>query len=383
MTWVILALIPVALAISAPLCAGLVWLGHRWQTFDSGGVQGQIKDRSRRVPNTGGIAIFWAIVLPIVGVVAASLIFGSLPGPADDAVSFVISKAPLAAVLLACLLTLHLLGVVDDRRPLPAIPKLVLMIAPALAAPLLTDTRLLTALDTFAGGPWLSIVLTAIWFVAITNAVNFLDNMDGLAGGITLIAASVLLVVTIEKSQWLLAGCLALAIGACAGFLLFNAPLPGRSGARLFMGDGGSLVLGFLLAFVTVRVTYFDPRVPQASHLHALALPLCVLAVPIYDCVVVTCIRLWNGRSPLVGDMNHASHRLVRRGLSRTAAVYVLWGLTALTAGAGWLLARADGWAAWTIAGAMVIALAGVAITEWVLPAPQPTNGRAAREESR
>lgn len=384
MTGLCLFLIPIAICISAPLCALLVSLGHRLEMFDSPGVAGQIKDKARRVPNTGGIAIFSAIAFPLLGVLAISNFWPSLlPSSAQPQLSYLTGKSSIALVLLGGMLTLHVMGLIDDRRPLPAIPKLILMVLPALAAPLLTDTRLLTMLDSHVGGAWLSVLITAAWFLAVTNAMNFLDNMDGLSAGIAAISASCILWVTIEKHQWLLAGCLALLVGACIGFLLFNAPRKG--GAKLFMGDGGSLVVGYLLAFVTVRVTYYDPQSAQASRFHALLMPLVVLAVPLYDLVVITTIRLWQGKSPFVGDMNHISHRLFKRGISRATAVYILWALTLLTGLAGVALAKAEPVGAGII-GAVVLALLGVlAVFEYAVrstadptavpsPTPLPTS---------
>lgn len=359
-----LLLIPVAFAISAPLCAALVALGHRLRTFDGGGVTGQVKEAPRRVPNTGGIALFAAIAAPLAAIVAlAAFVPQVFPASALGTLSYVTQKAELAAVLLASLLVLHVLGVIDDRKPLRAWPKLILQVLPAIAVPLWTDTRLLTLLDAHVGGPWLSILITVAWFIVVTNAINFLDNMDGLSAGLSAIAAGAMLVITLEKRQWLIAGCLALLIGACLGFLLFNAPR--RGGAKLFMGDSGSLVLGFVLAFASVRITYFDPATPQGSHAHAVLMPLVVLAVPLYDFTVITLVRIWNGKSPLVGDLNHASHRLVRRGLSRQKAVYVLWACGVLTGAAGYALTRCEPTAAAAIGIGVIVLLGLLAAAEY------------------
>lgn len=380
MTALCLGLILIAAAICMPLCAILISLGHRLGTFDSAGVAGQIKDRSRRVPNTGGIAIFWAIVAPILTAVAVGHFFpGLLPSSASETVPYLARKSTMAIILVACLATLHALGLIDDRKPLPPVPKLFLMAAPAFAAPLLMDTRLLTLLDPWVGGSWLSILITAAWFLAITNAMNFLDNMDGLSAGVAAIVSACLLFVTIDKNQWLLAACLSLTLGACLGFLVFNAPR--KNGAKLFMGDGGSLVIGFMLAFVTVRVTYYDPQSAQSSRAHAVLMPLVILALPLYDLVVVTVVRLWNGKSPMVGDMNHASHRLVKRGLTRAGAVYLLWGLTVATGFAGLALARADGIVAALIGAFVLILLALLATFEYAAPTPSPP--RSGPEQTR
>ncbi len=138
-----------------------------------------------------------------------------------------------------------------------------------------------------------------------------MDNMDGLSAGTALVASACFLASTLlnhHHEQWFVAAVLALLVGACGGFLVFNAPRPG--GARIFMGDGGSLVLGFLLAFLTIRTTYIPAPALAApsqapSAWYAVFMPLCVLAVPIYDLVSVSLIRLSRGRSPMVGDLNH------------------------------------------------------------------------------
>jgi UDP-GlcNAc:undecaprenyl-phosphate GlcNAc-1-phosphate transferase len=163
--------------------------------------------------------------------------------------------------------------------------------------------------------------------------------MDGLAGGVTVVAASLFLAATLttREPQWFVAACLALLVGACLGFLFYNWPRKG--GATIFMGDSGSLLLGFMLAFLTVRTNYFasDPGAPTAvrlsasSHWYALLTPIIVLAVPLYDFVSVTLIRLSQGKSPFVGDLQHLSHRLVNRGLSKAMAVVVICGITAVT----------------------------------------------------
>ncbi|MBS0191540.1 MAG: MraY family glycosyltransferase [Phycisphaerales bacterium] len=375
MTGLCLLLIPLAALLSAPLCAMLVHLGHRLRTFDSPGVAGQIKDPPRRVPNTGGIAIYWAITLPLVACIALALWTPDLlPPAAAPQVAYIRAKMSLALVLLGGISTLHIMGLIDDRRPLRALPKLILMVAPALAAPLFTDTRLFTFLDAPTGGAWLSILLTTAWFLAVTNAMNFLDNMDGLSAGIAAIAASAMLAITIQKHQWLLAGTLALLIGACLGFLLFNAPR--RSGAKLFMGDGGSLVLGYLLAFVTVRITYYDPGTSQSSGWHAVFMPLVVLAIPLYDLVVVTSMRLWQRKSPFLGDTNHVSHRLTRRGLTRAQSVYFLWGMTVFTGLAGLALAESSAPAALAIGAAVATLLAVLAVFEFWSGSDHNLSGR-------
>jgi UDP-GlcNAc:undecaprenyl-phosphate GlcNAc-1-phosphate transferase len=312
-------------------------------TYDSAGVPGQIKAR-RAVPNTGGVAIFWAIGVPmLLGLVSAwwadPATVDRLALGASVHLAGIRQQTPLALTLVACLLLLHVMGLIDDRRPMGPWVKLLIMLLPAAAVPILfPSTRLLTALDKYAGGEWASLAVTILWFLVVTNALNFMDNMDGLSAGVAAVAAGMFLAATLvgPHPQWFIAACLAMLVGACLGFLAFN--FPRRGGANIFMGDGGSLVMGFLLAFLTVRTTYYgatsgsaEPSAPVSGAWYGVFMPLVVLAVPIYDFVSVVLIRLSQGKSPFVGDQQHLSHRLVQHGLSKASTVAVIYGLTAVT----------------------------------------------------
>jgi len=343
MTLLCLTLIMVALAISLPATAIVRTISRRMNAFDAAGVQGQVKDAPRRIPNTGGIAIYLALVLPILAGLAFIWFAGevSLPAPfsrlADHAPG-IRAQTPLALLLIACLTLLHIMGLIDDRRPLGPFSKLLVMLAPALAIVVFSDTRLLTMLDARVGGPWLSILLTVLWIVVVTNAMNFIDNMDGLAAGVAAIASACFLTATLIQGQWFVAACLALLIGALLGFLFFNSPP-----ATIFMGDGGSLIVGFMLAFLTVRTTYINPAGPALAapaNWYGVLMPFIILAVPIYDFISVSAIRISQGRSPFVGDLQHLSHRLVRRGLSKPLAVVVICGFTAATGLSGVFLGQ-------------------------------------------
>lgn len=373
----ILALAPLAFVIAAPLCAVVHRLSLRLGAIDTPGVAGQVKAAPRRVPNTGGIGVFWAIALPLGLGLLALTFFGdaletSLPARATEHLPGARERVPLGVVLLIALAVLHTVGLVDDRRPLGPWIKLGIMLACGLAVAMTQETRLLTVLDAHVGGAWLSLGITVLWFAVVTNALNFLDNMDGLSAGVTAIAGGCFLATALLGGQWFVAAVLALLVGACLGFLVWNFPR-----AKLFLGDGGSLVLGFLLAFLTVRTTYFtdEPGVLGiASHPAVVLMPLVVLAVPIYDFVTVTAIRLSQGRSPFVGDLQHLSHRLVRRGLSRTNAVIVIWGFTGATGLAGIALGAADGWAATVIFAQVALLLLVLAIFEYASsPGPERT----------
>ncbi|GMV26660.1 MAG: undecaprenyl-phosphate alpha-N-acetylglucosaminyl 1-phosphate transferase [Phycisphaerae bacterium] len=364
MIWACLSLILVGAAISTPLTAVLIRLGHRLKTFDSPGVAGQVKAAPRRVPNTGGVAVFLGVAIPLLAALVALNLPGldRAPSATESGIAGVITrwvpalhehlpgirdKTLDAAALVGALLIVHVMGLADDRRPLKAIPKLLVMIGVCSALVGITGSRMLTLLDPYAGGAWLSYAVTVAWIIVVMNAMNFLDNMDGLSAGIGAITAAFFLAAALVGSppQWFIAACLALLIGSLAGFLLFNAPRPwsGRA-ATIFMGDGGSLVVGLLLAFLSVRITYAESWPSEAvvggvAHVAGsfattwlgVFTPLVVLAIPLYDFTTVVILRLSQGKNPLVGDLQHVSHRLVQRGLTRRGAVYVLWALTAAT----------------------------------------------------
>jgi UDP-GlcNAc:undecaprenyl-phosphate GlcNAc-1-phosphate transferase len=381
-----LALVLAGLAVSLPVTALARGLGRRVGALDSPGVPGQVKEARRPVPNTGGVGIFWGVFLPI-GAALVALHTGALDAWAGTHLPELAvhlpglrERTPDALVLLGGALVLHVLGLIDDRKALGAFVKLPVMLGVAAAVVRLTDTRLLTLLDGHVGGPWASILVSVLWIGVVTNAMNFLDNMDGLSGGVGLIAAALLMASTLGAGvpQWFVAGTLALLVGSLAGFLVFNAPVPwrragagagggggGGGDATIFMGDGGSLVVGFLLAVLTARLTYFDPGHGGAAgaqggtHWYGVLMPVVVLAVPLYDFAVVSGLRLRSGKSPFVGDLNHLSHRLVRRGLSKRDAVYVIWGLTLATAIGGVFLARLEGWQA-ALVGVQTGAVLGV-----------------------
>jgi UDP-GlcNAc:undecaprenyl-phosphate GlcNAc-1-phosphate transferase len=162
--------------------------------------------------------------------------------------------------------------------------------------------------------------------VGITNALNLLDNMDGLSGGTTTVAAAFFLLLAAISGQFLVGALAAALIGACVGFLRYN-----LNPATIFMGDTGSLFLGFLLAALGVKLR-FPSNVPWITWL----VPICVLAVPIFDTTLVFVSRLRRGVNPLTTPgKDHLSHRLVALGLTRREAVlscYLLGGACGLVA---------------------------------------------------
>src|SRR5690606_26360043 len=146
------------------------------------------------------------------------------------------------------------------------------------------------------------------------------DNMNGLSAGVAVVCAFSFYLVSRNGGEYFMMAMFAALAGSAAGFLPYNFPR-----ARLFMGDSGSLFLGYMFAALSIMVTYYDAGVP--SQLPVVA-PLIVLGVPLFDTLSVMWIRWRNGKPLMQGDQNHFSHRLVVLGFSRTAAVVFIWGVT-------------------------------------------------------
>ncbi len=290
------------------------------------------KSHKAPTPYGGGVAIFWSAALPM-----GILVLVALLAPEDwirarygeyvrALVGGLREKSVPTLLILGGALVMHVLGLIDDVRPLGAFPKLVAMLGVGAALALLGDIRIATMLGLPA-----STVITLLWIVVVTNAANFLDNMDGLSAGTAGICTLFLVICGVMAGQVLVPGLGALLFGAIGGFLVFNFPP-----ARIFMGDAGSLVLGYMLSVLSILTTYYESGTGVAPY--ALAIPLVVLAVPLYDFVSVVIIRLLEGRNPLRGDQRHFSHRLVQRGLSRRFAVLTIYLATAATGLCGTLL---------------------------------------------
>ena len=332
MTLPILLLPVVSFVIAWIATAGVRHVAPRLDFVDKPGGR---KAHASVKPLGGGIAIFLAVALPLLGVVvlshtslAAHLYHG------DPAYAGGARKDTRQGVgLLVAMTLMHLLGLRDDRKAMGPYPKLIAQLAITAAFVIFCDVRALTALDGYGLGRWPSVIVSIVWIAAITNAFNFLDNMDGLSAGVAAVCTVAFLVAALSIGQVFVATMLAMLLGALLGFLCFNFPP-----ATIFMGDSGSLLIGLLLGVLTVRTTFLEPGTPWATGWYAVFAPVVVLAVPLYDLIVVSALRIARGKSPFVGDTNHFSHRLVARGMSRRTAVLCLYLVTAATSVAAILL---------------------------------------------
>jgi len=269
------------------------------------------------VPLLGGVAIYLAFI-------AALWFFSD---------SFYIAQ--VIGILLGAT-WVSLLGIWDDWRTLRPLVKLG---GQFLAIAILIGTGVQTE---FLRNPLLNIFFTAAWVVGITNAVNFLDNMDGLSGGVAAIAAAWFLILSLQNGQYLVAPFAAALMGASLGFLVYN-----FNPARIFMGDAGSLFLGFMLAAVGLKLRF--PGQPDAV---TWMIPILVLGVPVLDMTLVTVSRLRRHVNPwTTAGKDHLSHRLVQRGATQRRAVLTIYALCGLTGALGFAIQFLPPFAAYALFG--------------------------------
>lgn len=317
--------------------------------------------KSHRAPTPygGGWAIFAAAWIPLTAGVIALVLVSQEWVAAQFGEHFRVyvggaqSRMREAWIILLGGVAMHALGWVDDRKPLGPYSKLGVVLAVALAVTTSGDVRLATFL-----GPVVSTALTVLWFAIIINSFNFLDNMDGLSAGVATICLLFLSICGLMAGQVLVPGLGLVFAGAIGGFLVWNFPP-----AKIFMGDAGSLLVGYMIAVVSTLTTYYDSG-DSTLPPYSLLMPLVILAVPLYDFTSVVIIRLAEGRNPMKGDQRHFSHRLVDRGLSRRFAVMTIYLVTATTGLAATLLPGADLRVTLTIAGIVLMVLAVIAILE-------------------
>jgi UDP-GlcNAc:undecaprenyl-phosphate GlcNAc-1-phosphate transferase len=277
-----------ALAVAVLLLPLLIRWGPRLGLLDHPSPR---KVHRRPTPRAGGLALYAALLLAVAVV------------PAAD------RWAVLRPLLLA--LPVFLLGLADDLRPLSWQFRLVVQ-------------TVAVGVAVVHGLPPVSLglrVLAVVWVVGLLNAFNYLDNMDALSAGVAWIAAGGLVLAGAEPALFVPL------MMALLGFLLFNSPP-----ARIFLGDAGSTLLGFLIGLGSAERALAADAPPWA-----LLFPPCLCAVPCYDTATVLLVRLWQGRHPFLADKSHLSHRLVVFGLSPGRAVAVIH-IVALASGAGALL---------------------------------------------
>lgn len=278
------------------------------------------KIHTNPVPLLGGAAIYVAFIIVL-------LLFG------DRRYIHEVVGIFVGATLVS------LMGVVDDRWGLGSYIKLV---GQLVAACILVYSGVRVNI----WGNWWDIALTICWVVGITNAMNLLDNMDGLSGGIAMIAATFFLLLAALSNQYLVGALAAALAGACAGFLVYN-----WNPAHIFMGDTGSLFLGFLLAAVGIKL-----RFPSNSDTITWMIPVLVLALPVFDTTLVFISRLRRGKNPLTTPgKDHVSHRLAYLTGSRREAVLLCYLIAGAVGLSSIFITRATLFEATIVGGALLL----------------------------
>jgi UDP-GlcNAc:undecaprenyl-phosphate GlcNAc-1-phosphate transferase len=316
-------------------------------------VPGGRKPHQRPIPLFGGAAIFAATAVPILLNAALVFLASRCMGISSLIPTSLAAYLPgartvfpkLAAILLGGF-AIFCIGLWDDMTDLKPIIKLLgqVMVAVGLVC---LDVRATLFIPNY----FLSAVVTIVWIVAIVNAFNLLDNMDGLCAGVALVASSVFLGISIFRGQYFISIMLLVFIGSLLGFLRYN-----FKPATIFMGDAGSMFIGYFVAVMTIMQTYYGPDNGGAL---AVFMPLVILAVPLYDTLSVIAIRISHGESIFKADRRHFSHRLVALGMSERGSVCFIY-LVTLATGLSALLLPRVGWGGGMIVFAQTILIVSV-----------------------
>jgi len=270
-------------------------------------------------PLLGGLAIYFAFTITLLGQIAGFLVFKNVDWFSAN-FGFLVEQAKHFEEVFPKLLAIwgggtlmSILGFIDDWKGVGFSYKLKFA-AQILVAGLLVLAGVRT---DFMPSTTLNALVTIVWVIGITNSFNLLDNMDGLSSGIAMIAALVFLVITAAQAQVFSAMIFAIYAGSALGFLFYN-----FNPAKIFMGDTGSLFLGYVIAALTITSSYV---VPQSVNLLPVISPLLILSLPIFDTLSVMFIRWREGRPLFIGDRRHFSHRLVDLGMTHRGAVVFIY----------------------------------------------------------
>lgn len=266
------------------------------------------------IPRMGGLAIFAGFLVSVLFFVPLGTEFRS--------------------ILIGALI-LVVLGIIDDIVALKPKTKFAGQIIAALI-PALSGVSVHGIVNPFVPGQYstlgiFSIPLTVIWIVGITNAVNFIDGLDGLACGVSAIATVTMFIIAVLFGETYIALMMAALAGACLGFLPYN-----MNPAKIFMGDTGSMFLGYILATVSIQGLF------KFYAVISFAVPFILLGLPIFDTGFAIVRRLLKGQSPLQADRGHVHHRLIDLGFDQKQSVAILYAFSALMGLTAVILARTN-----------------------------------------
>jgi UDP-GlcNAc:undecaprenyl-phosphate/decaprenyl-phosphate GlcNAc-1-phosphate transferase len=289
-------------------------------------------------PLLGGFAIYFAFIISLGIQLGGYFILKDFAFFIDSfpllvrQTEMLSDRLPQLLSILAGATIMLLLGFIDDRRGINFSFKI------KFAVQFLTAVGLvfMGIRTEFMPTDLLNGLVTVFWIVGITNAFNLLDNMDGLAGGVAIIAAIIFTILTAAQGQIFSAMIFSVFAGSLAGFVRYNFPP-----AKIFMGDAGSLFIGFILASLAVTTSYV---IPESPSLLPVLIPVIVLGVPIFDMISVVFIRFTEGRPVFIGDRRHLSHRLVDSGMTQRGAVLLIYLTSAVVGSVAILLPSLSFW---------------------------------------
>ncbi|MBQ2547060.1 MAG: undecaprenyl/decaprenyl-phosphate alpha-N-acetylglucosaminyl 1-phosphate transferase [Clostridia bacterium] len=293
---------PIVATICAFLLAYVATPAVRVLAFHIGAVDVPLDGRrihKKPIPRIGGVAIYF-------GFVVTSLLFCDV---SRELVTIWIGGGVLVII-----------GIIDDVVRLNAWIKLIVQLVVAVFA--VCNGTVITHVNLGGGYVPLgvfSIPLSILWIAGLTNAINFIDGLDGLACGVSAISSLSLLIVVLLHGDMISTLLCAIMLGACLGFLPFNS-----NPARIFMGDTGALFLGFCFAVLSVQGVF------KLHAVLAFIVPLTIFAVPLFDMVFAIVRRLVAGKSPFAPDRGHIHHRLIDMGFTQKESVKILYALCAL-----------------------------------------------------
>lgn len=299
--------------LSLVLTRVVIALAGRWKLYDPREAR---KVHTTPTPRIGGVAI----VLSLLAVTVVAIFFDRQLGH-----PFAEIRQSLW-VLLGTSGFIFLVGLLDDLRPVPALVKLLAQLLAATAVCLLgIRIQSIELFGVWFG--WLAWPITIVWILAVTNAVNLIDGLDGLSAGICATTCAVIVAFSIYTAQIAMAMLALTLLGSLVGFLIFN-----FNPARIFMGDSGSMFLGFFLAVASLVCA------TKVATLMGLLLPALALGLPLFDMMIAVVRRMLDRQSIFTADRGHIHHRLMDRGLKHHHVVIILYVVTLLIATAGMLM---------------------------------------------
>jgi len=277
----------------------------RKAAIKSGFIATPKSDRAHTEPTAllGGLAIYGATIVALILITILVTQLAGNPFRLSEFISILIGASLMAAV-----------GLWDDRRPLRPWMKLAAQFVAVIIVFAFGVRVQLPLLGTPYGDTTLNFLITVAWVLLITNAVNFLDNADGIAAMTSATASAIFMLIAVLNGQQLVSALAAGVLGASLGFARYNLPLPKST---IFMGDAGSLFLGFLLAILGIKI-----RIPSNTNEITWMIPVIILAVPIFDTTLVYISRTRRRKSFLQGGVDHTTHRMARLGMDKLSVAF-------------------------------------------------------------